>query len=192
MPIGLRGLAFAFLLLAIPAIVRADSSQDLTVHLSMYCPNELSACAVSPFQGAPGNPAAGNVNFKSLDQPWSFTFLTADPISWQCDTHCEDYYAAFGIGGTFLMNGPGGDTFSGQITSGKAWQNVDLTWGADLSFSGKWNNGLSAYGDFSDLVTDWNGPYAALDVYTAPEPASLALLGGGLMALWSARKRISH
>jgi hypothetical protein len=139
----------------------------------------------------PGSPAGGSANFNSIDQPWSFSFQTASPAHWQCDSHCEDYYATFTAGGTFLMNGPDGLTFSGLITSGQAWQNVDLTWGADLSFSGQWSNGLSAHGDLADLVTAWNGPYASLDVYTVPEPASLALLGGGILAVWGARKRMS-
>jgi hypothetical protein len=87
------------------------------------------------------------------------------------------------------MMGPDGLTFSGQITSGLAWQSLDLTWGANLSFAGEWSNGLSAYGDLLDEVTDWNGPYASMDVYTVPEPGRLAVLGCGLLALWGTRKR---
>ncbi len=196
MQIRVRGLALSFLfllvvLLALPAVSVADDSQVLTTHISMFCPHDINVCSVSPYVGVPGNAAGGHVNFNSIEQPWSFSFQTANPTHWQCDTHCEDYYATFAVGGSFLMNGPDGLTFSGEVTSGKAWQNVDLTWGADLSFSGQWSNGLSAYGDLSDLVTDWNGPYASLDVYTVPEPASLALMGGGMLAVWGMRKRIS-
>jgi hypothetical protein len=193
MGLRVRSLALAFVfLLAFATVSSADESQVLTVHLSMSCPNDLNVCDVSPYQGAPGNAAAGHANFNSIDPPWSFSFVTADPVSWQCSGHrCENYNANFGIGGMFLMDGPGGVTFSGQITSGSAWQNVDLSWGANLSFSGEWSNGLTAYGDLSDQVTQWNGPYASLDVYTVPEPASLALLGGGMMAVWGMRKRKS-
>lgn len=195
MRIRIRGLAGALLFLlvlcALPGVSMADTSQDLTTHLAMFCPNDVNVCSVSPYLGAPGNAAVGQANFNSIDLPWSFSFQTANPTHWQCDSHCEDYYATFAVGGTFLMNGPDGLTFSGQITSGQAWQNVDLTWGADVSFSGQWSNGLSAYGDLSDLVTDWNGPYASLDVYTTPEPASLALLGGGTLAVWRMRRRNS-
>jgi hypothetical protein len=191
MKIRVRVLALAFLfLLAFASVSSADESQLLTVHLSMSCPLG-NVCQVSPYQGAPGNPAVGSANFSSIDQPWDFSFVTGDPVSWQCNDNCENYNANFGVGGMFLMDGPGGVTFSGQITSGSAWQNLDLSWGANLSFSGEWSNGLTAHGDLSDQVTDWNGPYASLDVYTVPEPASLALLGGGMMAIWGARKRKS-
>ena len=186
-----RVVAACLFLLAFAAVSSADESQDLTVHIAMFCPMNLNICNVSPYQNEPGNPAEGLADFNSMGQPWSFSFVTADPVSWYCDTRCEDYKAAFGIGGTFLMNGPGGLTFSGQITSGSAWQNVDVTYGADLTFSGEWSNGLMATGHLLDQVTGWNGPYATLDVYTAPEPASLALLGGGILVLWGARKRFS-
>ena len=179
----------ALFLFAFAAFSSADDGQELTVHLSMYCPFNLNICDVSPYQGAPGNSASGLVNFNPINQPWSFNFLTAHPLSWQCTDNCEDYSASFGVGGTFLMNGPDGNTFSGEITSGTTWQDVDISWGASLSFSGKWSNGLTATGDLLDQVTGWNGPYASLDVYTVPEPASLALLGGGMMALWGVRRR---
>ncbi len=192
MHIEARSVALAFFfLLALPATSPAEQVQDLTVHLSMSCPNGLDVCEVSPYEGAPGNPAGGHVNFHAIDLPWSYSFLTADPISWQCNSRCENYNANFGIGGMFLMNGPGGLTFSGQITSGKAWQNADITYGAELAFSGEWSNGLTATGNLLDQFTEWNGPYATLDVYTIPEPASLALLGGGILAVWGVRKRSS-
>ncbi len=185
-----RRIAVAFLfVLALAAVSGADVTPDLTVHLSMACPYNPSVCAVLPYQGTPGNPSSGSANFNSIDEPWSFSFITADPLSWKCDVHCGDYYADFGLGGMFLMNGPGGLTFTGEITSGTAWQNLDLTYGAQLSFSGQWSNGLTASGNLLDQYTDWNGPYASLDVYTAPEPASLALLGGGILAVWGVHKR---
>ena len=194
MQIRLRELALAALflvvLVALPRLSLADQVQDLNVHLSMYCPHDAGACAVSPYIGAPGTPADGLVNFGSMQRPWSFNFMTANPNHWQCDPHCEDYYATFGVGGTFLMDGPDGLTFTGEITSGKSWQNVDSSWGADMSFVGQWSNGLSAYGSFTDTYNGQIGPYASLDVYTAPEHSSLALLGGGMLGLWGIRRRI--
>lgn len=189
----LRRLALVFLsLVVLGGVASADSSQDLTVHLSMSCPYNVNICNVLPYEGSPGNPAAGNANFNSIDMPWSFSFVTANPLSWKCDSQCEDYSADFGAGGTFLMSGPDGLTFSGEITSGTSWQNLDLYYGAKLSFAGEWSNGLSASGDFVDDVTGWNGPYASLDVYTTPEPATLALLGSGILAVWGTRKRITR
>jgi len=192
MQIKVRGLALAwvfFLAFTVPS--SADVAQQLTVHLSMFCPPTFVVCQVTPYQEVPGTPAAGHVNFGVIDQPWSFNFETGDPLDWKCDWHCEDYNANFGVGGTFMMDGPDGLTFLGEITSGTAWQNLDIASGALLSFSGKWSNGLSAYGNLLDSYTEQNGPYASLDVYTAPEPASLALMGGGVLAVWGLRRRHS-
>ena len=165
--------------------------RNARVHLSMFCPPNFNICQVTPYEGMPGAPAAGHVNFGAIDQPWSFSFETADPLDWKCDWRCENYSANFGVGGTFMMDGPDGLTFLGEITSGTAWQNLDITWGASLSFSGEWSNGLSAYGNLLDSFTEQNGSYASLDVYTAPEPASLALVGGGILAVWGLRRRHS-
>jgi hypothetical protein len=189
MQIQVRGLALFCLLVLGCAAISSASAADLSVQLSMDCPLNLNICNVSPYQGTPGSSAAGLANFNAIDLPWSFSFVTANPLSWNCEAHCEVYNATFGAGGTFLMNGPGGTTFIGEVTSGTAWQDVDISWGASLSFSGKWSNGLTATGDLIDQVTGWNGPYASLDVYTVPEPASLALLGGGIVVVWGALRR---
>src|SRR5579884_4001836 len=102
MQIRVRGLSLALLvLLALPALALGDESHELTVQLSMYCPNDLSVCEVSPHVGAPGHPAAGHANFNAINEPWSFSFVTGDPLSWSCNGHgCENYNASFGVGGT--------------------------------------------------------------------------------------------
>lgn len=187
-----RALSLALLMfLALSGSAHADLAHDLSVHLSMYCPFDLNICAVYPYVGQPGDPASGHADFGAINEPWSFSFVTGNPLSWKCDRFCDNYNAAFGVGGSFNMDGPFGLTFAGKITSGTAWQNFDDDWGVDLSFWGEWSNGLLANGDFLDLVTGMNGPYASLDVYThpIPEPASLALLGtGALMVAWRARR----
>ena len=184
MPIRVRGLSLAFLLvLVLTGFASADVPQDLSVHLYEYCPLDLNICNVTPYQGTPGNPAAGHVDFGPIDQSWSFRFLTANPLTWSCDRHCNNYNAAFGMGGVFTMDGPQGLTLTGQITSGSAWQNLDLSWGASLNFTGQWSNGMQAYGDILDMVTDQNGPYASLDVYSVPEPTGLTMLGTGALIL---------
>ncbi len=177
-------------LVAFAGLSLAENISDFDVQLSMYCPNNLSICDVSPYLGSPGNPAAGLANFSPINKAWSYNFLTANPVSWKCDSLCDSYDASFGVGGNFLMNGPDGMTFTGQITSGTAWEHNDLSWGASLSFSGQWSNGYTATGSFIDQVTDEFGPYASLNVDTVPEPASLTLMGGGVLAAWRARKRI--
>jgi len=192
MPTQVRGLSLYLLLVIVLAgMAHADAPQDLTVHLSMYCPLDLKICSVDPYEQYPGNPAAGHADFSPIDQPWNFTFVTGYPLFWKCYGSCNNYSATFGIGGTFTMDGPRGLTFAGQITSGTAWQNLDLSWGASLSFSGKWSNGLYGYGDLLDQFTDQFGPYASLDVDTVPEPASLALLGAGVLMIWGMRRRRS-
>ena len=190
MPNLVRGLCLSLLLpVLLAGMAHADLTQDLTVHLSMYCPLDLNICSVNPYDQYPGNPASGHANFNGINKPWSFGFVTGYPLSWNCDAHCNNYNATFGEGGTFNMDGPYSLTLTGQITSGTAWQNLDNSWGAELSFTGRWSNGLSAHGEILDQVTGMNGPYASLDVYTVPEPASLALMGAGILVIWGVRRR---
>ena len=180
---------FFALLVAFSGMAHADVAPDPTLHLYMYCPFNLNICQVSPYEQHPGNPASGHADFGAINLPWSFTFVTGEPLSWSCDQRCNNYHATFGVGGTFTVEGPQGLNFNGSITGGTAWQNLDLSWGADLFFSGEWNDGPSGYGEILDLVTDQYGPYASLDLYTVPEPAILALLGTGAIIAWGAGLR---
>lgn len=100
------------------------------------------------------------------------------------------------------MNGPSGDKFNGQVTSGDAWLAATDNghYEVDVWFSGKWNTGQSASGSIvEDLIIDENGNYAALTTATlspnimgqdseVPEPSSLVLLASGMICLLAKRR----
>lgn len=162
---------------------------DLTVHLSMDCPP--FSCYVDPFLGGiPGNYAVGSADFSAIGQPWSYNFQTGLPLSWTYDEFTGQYSAQFGVGGSFLMDGPDGLTFVGEVTSGDAWQGQGgVAFGVELSFFGQWSNGLYGYGTITDQYSDEFGPQATLNAGVVPEPAGLTLLGTGVVGIWGWRRR---
>src|ERR1019366_5737964 len=64
-------------------------------------------------------PASGYADFNPAGTPVIFMFTTGNPITWGFDQN-GNYFANFGYGGAFGMDGPGGLIFTGGIPSGKA------------------------------------------------------------------------
>lgn len=162
------------------SIANADIQQDLTVHLTIGAADYL-CCNVNvpPY----GSPAGGTGDFTSI-APWTFSFGTDNALSWKFfGPEDLSYSALFGSAypGSFVMTGPYGLTFSGQVTSGYAeWFFSDSSGIAYATFSGQWSNGIYGYGN-ADVSQSGPVDIAELNVYVLPEPSSLMLLASGIL-----------
>jgi hypothetical protein len=127
---------------------------------------------------------SGFADFSFVAPGWSFSFQSAPAISF-C-FFCPDFYdASFGQGGTFTMTGPAGLglTFNGVMTSGFSFDFSNQGW-VNANFIGQWSNGLHASGKASvgiDRPLNIGGAFLSTSI--VPEPSSLALLCGGVIAL---------
>jgi hypothetical protein len=192
-----RFLLLTLLIFALAPMAVADIIQDLTADIVCYPCNFHSAfLTMSPHSGP--MPARGWADYKFLGQPWTFSFLTATPISW-VDNGPFTFSLQFGQGGTFNMTGPHGLTFAGVVESGNS---VNFGLGLEqiaIDFSGQWSNGWQAAGTvFERYNAGWPhvpvGEWSELHTHptsgsSTPEPSSVVLLGSALLAAWRYRAR---
>ena len=68
-----------------------------------------------------------------------------------------------------------------------------ISFGVSLSYSGVWSNGIQGFGTSTDNYSEQFGEQATLNAQvsqTTPEPASLVLLGSGLLGVAGSKKRL--
>lgn len=167
----------------------ADIIQDLTVDILLTpCPT----CFVNVIPNGGG--ASGYADFGGVQPPWYIQFATGPASSWYISG--LDYVQFFDQGGLVTMNGPDGLTFNGIVTGGQAFHHQAGALVANLFFSGQWSNGIVGRGEIDDCIQSFMGCYgygfSAAHLVTfadAPEPASLALLLGGVGGIWGTHRR---
>jgi hypothetical protein len=185
-------LAAALLVVVTAPSAAADIIQDLTVNV--YC---VVGCSGFFWIGAPGYPflwgptaAWGNASFASLGLPWTFSFTTAPPISWNVWSPYW-YDLQFGQGGVFNMTGPYGLTFAGIVESGNThYLGMGHQQGL-MNFSGHWSNGWDAMGSISWTYTASPNVHSVglqthptnPPVPAVPEPGTFVMFGSGIIGL---------
>jgi len=163
----------------------AALANDLEAHLDIVCIPPYGSCSYQP--GIPDQPVSGDVVFSGT--PWSYHFLSEKPISY--DYQGTYYSATFGSGGLFQMTGPDNLTFTGEIVSGSEFASFigDSSLTIDLMYDGMWSNSVQGYGEIEVQSRENFYDHAYLDAYVVPEPASLALLGSGIVGAWGMYRR---
>ena len=194
-------LAVGFTVLITAPFAAAYIIQDLTANIS--CSNLCTSFWLDgqpPVPWAPPGWAQGHASFSQLGLPWTFSFTTALPTSWDW-SGLFNYTAQFGRGGVFTMTGPYGLTFAGIVESGNAAE-VGLGYEhISINFSGQWSNGWQATGStfqsFSAGPPIWPPPYGLwTELHTqptqpaVPEPGCLLLLSSGALAAWKYRTQL--
>jgi hypothetical protein len=144
------------------------------VQLQSDCPNNSCAlyigAEIPAGQQAPKpGPATGSTDFNPVGQPWTFTFQTGYPLTWDISDGGFWYTATFGQGGSIGITGPEG-TFSGVITSGST-EGGELTFATgtvSVNFRGQWSDGQVARGSGYLNYADDSGPAFTSELIIIP------------------------
>ena len=146
-------------------------------------------------------PAVGTWQAPLLGPSYSLAFTTAAPVSSNVTSFLNSVtnfnafvslQSDYGAGGTLQITGPGGFTFSGTFTGGTYSLGGDYTDPAglfqgealDMNFTGLSNDGRQWIGNLDIQETLDNGSEDGGFTMQTPEPASMALLGGGALLIW--------
>ncbi len=171
------------LMVALASVASADLVHDLTI--SLFNPECIqSLCEMA--SGLGGGPAQGAADFTDLGYPyWSFSFDTGAASWWE---DIDGTYLAGFNSGSIGITGPYGLTFNGTVTQGSVEYSLAYE-SAEVAFSGTWSNGLYGSGSAEVFISASEGASSNFDITTAPEPASLALFGSGVLGLAGVLRR---
>ena len=127
------------------------------------CPPALC----TPQWDGQNDPARGRTDFTPSGIPLIFSFVTGNPVMWQCSQQYEWCQATYGQGGSFSITGALG-TFTGTLTSGYAYEDGQ-GYEISVTFSGQWNNGLAMHGTADEHFAEYQGiPDTQLQMYPGP------------------------